>query len=84
MHNHVGRLQAPVMVGVGAAFDFHAGLKTQAPRWMQKIGMEWFYRLTTEPKRLWKRYLTNNPLFVWNFALQSLGLKNFEAPPVAE
>ncbi len=79
MHKHLGRLHAPVMVGVGAAFDFHAGLKTQAPRWMQKIGMEWFYRLLTEPKRLWKRYLTNNPLFVWSFALQSLGLKNFSA-----
>ena len=63
MHKHVGRLNAPVMVGVGAAFDFHAGLKSQAPRWMQSIGMEWFYRLLTEPKRLWKRYLTTNTAF---------------------
>ena len=84
MHDHVGRLAAPVMVGVGAAFDFHAGLKSQAPRWMQKTGLEWFYRLCTEPQRLWKRYLTNNPLFVWNLMLQSLSLKNFDAQPAAD
>jgi N-acetylglucosaminyldiphosphoundecaprenol N-acetyl-beta-D-mannosaminyltransferase len=84
MHDHVGRLAAPVMVGVGAAFDFHAGLKSQAPRWMQKTGLEWFYRLCTEPQRLWKRYLTNNPLFVWNLMLQSLSLKNFDQQPAAD
>jgi N-acetylglucosaminyldiphosphoundecaprenol N-acetyl-beta-D-mannosaminyltransferase len=84
MHDHVGRLAAPVMVGVGAAFDFHAGLKSQAPRWMQKSGLEWFYRLCTEPQRLWKRYLTNNPLFVWNLMLQSLSLKNFDAQPAPQ
>jgi N-acetylglucosaminyldiphosphoundecaprenol N-acetyl-beta-D-mannosaminyltransferase len=65
MAAHVGRLTAPVMVGVGAAFDFHAGLKRQAPRWMQKSGLEWFFRLATEPRRLWRRYLVNNPSFVW-------------------
>jgi N-acetylglucosaminyldiphosphoundecaprenol N-acetyl-beta-D-mannosaminyltransferase len=79
MSEHIGRITAPVIVGVGAAFDFHAGLKSQAPRWMQKCGLEWFYRLCTEPKRLWKRYLINNPLFVWNFALQTLGIKDFSA-----
>ena len=84
MHEHVDRLDAPVMVGVGAAFDFHAGLKSQAPRWMQKTGLEWFYRLCTEPRRLWKRYLTNNPLFVYNLVLQSLGLKNFDARPAED
>jgi N-acetylglucosaminyldiphosphoundecaprenol N-acetyl-beta-D-mannosaminyltransferase len=77
MSQHLGKLNAPVMIGVGAAFDFHAGLKKQAPAWMQKSGMEWFFRLVTEPRRLWKRYLQNNPLFVWNVLLQSLGLKNF-------
>jgi N-acetylglucosaminyldiphosphoundecaprenol N-acetyl-beta-D-mannosaminyltransferase len=61
---HVGRLEAPVIVGVGAAFDFHAGLVSQAPLWMQKRGLEWLYRLTKEPRRLWKRYLQNNPAFV--------------------
>lgn len=81
MSGHLGRIAAPVMIGVGAAFDFHAGLKSQAPRWMQKTGLEWFYRLCTEPRRLWKRYLVNNPLFVWNVGLQLLGLKRFDLPP---
>ena len=75
MSSHVGKLKAAVMVGVGAAFDFHAGLKKQAPSWMQKIGMEWFFRLVTEPRRLWKRYLRNNPLFVWYVLLQWLRIR---------
>jgi N-acetylglucosaminyldiphosphoundecaprenol N-acetyl-beta-D-mannosaminyltransferase len=57
-------LEAPVLFGVGAAFDFHAGRVKQAPRWMQTSGLEWLYRLGREPRRLWKRYLTNNPRFV--------------------
>jgi N-acetylglucosaminyldiphosphoundecaprenol N-acetyl-beta-D-mannosaminyltransferase len=57
-------LEAPVLFGVGAAFDFHAGRVKQAPRWMQTSGLEWLYRLGKEPRRLWKRYLTNNPRFV--------------------
>lgn len=77
MAEHVGRIEVPVMVGVGAAFDFLAGLKSQAPRIVQKIGMEWFYRMVTEPKRLAKRYLTNNPKFVWNMAIETLGLRDF-------
>ena len=80
MSSHVGRVECPVMVGVGAAFDFHAGLKKQAPKIFQKTGMEWFFRMCTEPKRLAKRYLKNNPRFVWNLALQSLRLKNFDLP----
>lgn len=79
MSRHIGRLHAPVMVGVGAAFDFHAGLKRQAPRWIGRCGLEWFYRLCCEPKRLWKRYLLNNPLFLWYFCLQSFGLRDFSA-----
>ncbi|OLC40015.1 MAG: glycosyltransferase [Acidobacteria bacterium 13_1_40CM_65_14] len=65
MADHVDRLEAPVLVGVGAAFDFHSGLKRQAPRWMQQSGLEWLFRLGSEPRRLWKRYLLNNPAFVW-------------------
>lgn len=57
-------LHAPVLFGVGAAFDFHAGRISQAPVWMQRSGLEWLYRLIKEPRRLWKRYLTNNPQFV--------------------
>jgi N-acetylglucosaminyldiphosphoundecaprenol N-acetyl-beta-D-mannosaminyltransferase len=64
------RLDAPVLVGVGAAFDFHAGLVPQAPSWMQSSGLEWLYRLLQEPRRLWRRYLTYNPRFVLGFARQ--------------
>ena len=67
-----GRLRAPVLVGVGAAFDFHAGLVSQAPRWMQSMGLEWAYRLLQEPGRLWRRYLRYNPRFVAGFLRQWL------------
>jgi N-acetylglucosaminyldiphosphoundecaprenol N-acetyl-beta-D-mannosaminyltransferase len=66
------RLRAPVLVGVGAAFDFHAGLVPQAPRWMQSMGLEWAYRLVQEPGRLWRRYLRYNPRFVFGFLRQWL------------
>jgi N-acetylglucosaminyldiphosphoundecaprenol N-acetyl-beta-D-mannosaminyltransferase len=66
------RLKAPVLVGVGAAFDFHAGLVPQAPSWMQSMGLEWAYRLLQEPGRLWKRYLRYNPRFVAGFLRQWL------------
>jgi N-acetylglucosaminyldiphosphoundecaprenol N-acetyl-beta-D-mannosaminyltransferase len=67
-----GRLRAPVLVGVGAAFDFHAGLVSQAPSWMQSMGLEWAYRLLQEPGRLWRRYLRYNPRFVAGFLRQWL------------
>jgi N-acetylglucosaminyldiphosphoundecaprenol N-acetyl-beta-D-mannosaminyltransferase len=63
-------LEAPVLVGVGAAFDFHAGLVPQAPNWMQELGLEWAYRLAHEPRRLWRRYTRYNPRFVMAFARQ--------------
>jgi N-acetylglucosaminyldiphosphoundecaprenol N-acetyl-beta-D-mannosaminyltransferase len=66
------RLAAPLLVGVGAAFDFHAGLVSQAPTWMQRSGLEWVYRLSREPRRLWRRYARYNPLFVAGFARQYL------------
>lgn len=65
MNMHRSCLDVPVMVGVGAAFDFLAGTKPQAPRWMQRTGFEWLFRLCCEPKRLWKRYLIGNSLFVY-------------------
>jgi N-acetylglucosaminyldiphosphoundecaprenol N-acetyl-beta-D-mannosaminyltransferase len=64
------RLDAPVLIGVGAAFDFHAGLIPQAPGWMQRAGLEWVFRLVQEPSRLWRRYLRYNPRFVTGFARQ--------------
>jgi N-acetylglucosaminyldiphosphoundecaprenol N-acetyl-beta-D-mannosaminyltransferase len=63
-------LKAPVLIGVGAAFDFHAGLVPQAPSWMQEVGLEWAYRLAREPRRLWRRYMRYNPRFVHAFARQ--------------
>lgn len=72
-------LSMPVLA-VGAAFDFHAGLLSQAPAWMQRRGLEWFYRLIMEPTRLWHRYLVLNPLFCWEIAKQLMGLKTFAEP----
>jgi N-acetylglucosaminyldiphosphoundecaprenol N-acetyl-beta-D-mannosaminyltransferase len=71
-------LEAPVLIGVGAAFDFHSGAIRQAPHWMQRSGLEWLFRLITEPRRLWRRYLVNNPWFVWSLALQRLGIRRYE------
>jgi N-acetylglucosaminyldiphosphoundecaprenol N-acetyl-beta-D-mannosaminyltransferase len=65
MAKHAGRLTANVMLGVGAAFDYHAGHLPQAPAWMQRAGLEWLFRVRTEPRRLAWRYLSNNPRFVW-------------------
>jgi N-acetylglucosaminyldiphosphoundecaprenol N-acetyl-beta-D-mannosaminyltransferase len=77
MADHRENIIAPVLIGVGAAFDFNTGLKKQAPRWIQSIGMEWLFRLLSEPKRLWKRYLFNNPTFVVLLLLQTLKVKKF-------
>lgn len=76
MAEQKGRINA-VMLGVGAAFDFIAGTKKHAPVWMQKIGLEWLFRLISEPKRLWKRYLKQNPRFIWYFLMQWLFKKRF-------
>lgn len=72
MHEMRPHLRAPLLVGVGAAFDFHAGIVSQAPAWMQSHGLEWIYRLSREPRRLWRRYATQNPRFVLGFARQYL------------
>jgi N-acetylglucosaminyldiphosphoundecaprenol N-acetyl-beta-D-mannosaminyltransferase len=72
MHRMRERLSPPLLVGVGAAFDFHAGLVSQAPAWMQRNGLEWTYRLSREPRRLWRRYARYNPLFVIGFTRQYL------------
>lgn len=77
MAQYLPRLPVTLMVGVGAAFDFHSGRVKQAPRWMQRSGLEWFFRLTQEPRRLWRRYLRNNPRFAVLAAAQLLGLKKF-------
>src|SRR5476649_313865 len=77
MAEFLPKLDATLMIGVGAAFDFHAGRVRQAPRWMQRSGLEWFYRLCREPRRLAKRYFKNNPLFALKIAGQLFGLKKY-------
>ncbi len=78
MAGFLPQLDAVVMVGVGAAFDFHSGRVSQAPRWMQRSGLEWFYRLCSEPRRLAGRYLKNNPRFAMRYAMQILKLKKYD------
>src|SRR5436190_11638740 len=73
-----GELDAPVLIGVGAAFDFHAGLVPQAPNWIQESGLEWAYRLAHEPRRLWRRYARYNPRFVAAFVRQLVGSRRAE------
>lgn len=72
-----GRLNAPMLIGVGAAFDFHAGLKRQAPRAIQRSGLEWAFRLASEPRRLARRYAVTVPSFLFLTAMQRLGLRRF-------
>lgn len=72
MYSHREKLNIPVMVGVGAAFDFFAGIKPQAPRWVRNNGFEWLFRLITEPKRLWRRYLVNGSLFIYYAGIEVL------------
>jgi len=77
MAQHRPQLRASVLIGVGAAFDFHAGTIRQAPRFIQRSGFEWLYRLAAEPRRLWRRYVTGVPLFVWRVLLQKAGLRDY-------
>ena len=69
MAEHLGKVK-PVMIGVGAAFDFLTGRVRQAPRWMMRSGLEWLFRLAVEPRRLWRRYAVNNPHYLWHLGRQ--------------
>lgn len=77
MAAHCRKLRGMILVGVGAAFDFHAGMLPQAPPWMQRSGLEWLFRLLAEPRRLWRRYLLITPLFLPLWGLQRLGVLQF-------
>jgi N-acetylglucosaminyldiphosphoundecaprenol N-acetyl-beta-D-mannosaminyltransferase len=77
MADHGTALDASLLIGVGAAFDFLSGRVPQAPRWMQRRGLEWLHRLCTEPGRLWKRYLVQSPMFVLRTFAQLVGLKKY-------
>jgi N-acetylglucosaminyldiphosphoundecaprenol N-acetyl-beta-D-mannosaminyltransferase len=78
MYEHRNKLQVPVVVGVGAAFDLNSGRVKQAPPWMQENGLEWAFRLYQEPRRLWRRYLISGSKFVWYVAAELLSLRSFE------
>lgn len=78
MARYAPRLPGMILAGVGAAFDFHAGVLRQAPGWMQKRGLEWLFRLVMEPARLWRRYLLETPVFLPLWAMQKLGILKYE------
>jgi N-acetylglucosaminyldiphosphoundecaprenol N-acetyl-beta-D-mannosaminyltransferase len=78
MFEHAPRLPGTILVGVGAAFLFHAGMVPQAPYWMQRNGLEWFFRLCMEPARLWRRYVIETPVFLPLWALQRMGILKFQ------
>ncbi len=80
MNEFLPKLDTTLMIGVGAAFDFHSGRVRQAPHWMQRSGLEWFYRLCCEPRRLAWRYFRNNPLFLLKYFGQLAGLRKYPSP----
>lgn len=75
------RLRPAMLIGVGAAFDFHAGIKKQAPRFIQRSGFEWLFRLACEPRRLWRRYMVTVPTFIGLVIAQKTGLRTFPIDP---
>ncbi len=81
MAEYLPRLDATLMIGVGAAFDFHTGRLKDSPTWVKQLGLQWLHRLFQEPARLWKRYLINNPVFLAHAALQLVGARRFNLSP---
>ena len=79
MAQYVDRLQVPLLVGVGAAFDYHTGRIRDCSDWVKRSGLQWLHRLMQDPRRLWRRYLRNNPAFLWHAAWQISGLREY--PP---
>lgn len=75
MARYLDRLDTALMLGVGAAFDVHTGGIRDAPDWVKRAGLQWLHRLCQEPQRLWRRYLINNPKFIWHILLQHAGLE---------
>ncbi len=78
MYENYKKLNRGIMIGIGAGFDYLAGNTKHAPEWMKNFALEWLYRLLQEPRRLWKRYLITNTLFIWYLFLDSTGLRKFE------
>lgn len=78
MAEYINKLPVKIMVGVGAAFDIHTGAIKDSPAWIKNAGLQWLHRLIQEPRRLWRRYLVNNPKFIYQAALQLLRIKRFD------
>jgi len=78
MSDHHLKLKIPVILGVGAAFDMNSGRLKRAPAWMRDSGLEWFYRLVSEPRRLWRRYLVTIPQSMWSISLELFHIRKFE------
>ena len=77
MARYAARLRVPLLVGVGAAFDYHTGRIRDCSPWIKRLGLQWLHRLGQEPRRLWRRYLRNNPAFLWHTAGQLAGLRQY-------
>lgn len=75
MAQFVGRLQVPLLVGVGAAFDYHTGRIRDCSTWIKRAGLQWLHRFMQDPKLLWKRYLQNNPAFLWHIFRDMAGVR---------
>jgi N-acetylglucosaminyldiphosphoundecaprenol N-acetyl-beta-D-mannosaminyltransferase len=84
MAQYLDRLDTKLMIGVGAAFDIHTGHMTDSPAWVKAAGLQWLHRLLQEPRRLWKRYLFNNPRFLFHIALQFASIKRYYLPDEPE
>lgn len=84
MARHHRQLEAPLLIGVGAAFDFHSGRVRQAPRWIRHSGGEWLFRVVTEPGRLGPRYAATVPRFLWHVLLQRTRLRSYPLPPASD
>jgi len=78
MSEYLPKLDTKLMIGVGAAFDIHTGRIKDSPDWLQAMGLQWVHRMLQEPRRLWKRYLYNNPRFIVRITSQLLGLRKYE------
>ncbi len=80
MAEYISKFNTSLMFGVGAAFDLHTGRMTDSPDWVKRSGMQWAHRLLQDPRRLWKRYLINNPKFLMAISAQLLGLRHYQLP----
>jgi N-acetylglucosaminyldiphosphoundecaprenol N-acetyl-beta-D-mannosaminyltransferase len=84
MAEYLPKLNTSLMLGVGAAFDLHTGRMTDSPEWVKRSGMQWAHRLVQDPRRLWKRYLVNNPKFLMAISAQLMGLRQYQLPVTTE